>query len=37
MNKFLLAISLLLSIALGTVGAQAFNPQPDPPGVHGGE
>jgi hypothetical protein len=37
MNKLLLAVSLLASIAFGVTQALAFNPQPDPPGVHDGE
>jgi hypothetical protein len=35
MNKFLLAVSLLTSVFFGATAAQAFNPQPDPPGVQG--
>jgi len=38
MNKILLAISLMASIAFGATQALAFNPQPDPPAVvHDGE
>jgi len=37
MNKLLLAISLMATILLGATEAFAFNPQPDPPGVHDGE
>jgi len=37
MRYLLLILSLAAGTVFGAAGAQAFNPQPDPPGVHGGE
>lgn len=35
MSKLLLTLCLAAGMVFGAAGAQAFNPQPDPPGAHG--
>ncbi len=35
MNKLLFAIGVIAALVLGAAGAQAFNPQPEPPGDYG--
>jgi hypothetical protein len=37
MKKLFLTLGLIAGFVFSAAGAQAFNPQPDPPGVHGGD